>query len=141
MRYCVTLAPDVQFHQFATLVALQGGADNLFPAFTVITKAAESSARPSTMLPATAAKWLGPTSTVCTSASNQLVSQRHSSRAEVAARCHCVRNVLGFLGIRPAAKRSRQLQSIISSAADSKTALDGELTIRVASRSLYAVKI
>ena len=107
------------------------GAIDLFPA-TVATKAADFSARPSAMLPATAAKWSGPTSSV---ACNQLVSQpqAHRSRAQVAARCYCERNVLGLLGVRPAAKTSRQLQSVIRAAAESKTALDSEFPIRVAS--------
>ncbi|DBA76796.1 TPA: hypothetical protein ACH3X2_008819 [Trebouxia sp. C0005] len=53
-------------------------------------KAAELSARPSTMLPASAAKRSGPTTPICTSAYNQLVSQcqGHSSRAQVATRHH-----------------------------------------------------
>ncbi|DBB16553.1 TPA: hypothetical protein ACH3X3_014815 [Trebouxia sp. C0006] len=92
------------------------------------------------MLPATAAKWSGPTSPVCTSACNQLVSQRqrHRSRAEVAALCHCERNILGWLGVRPAAKTSRKLQSVISAAADSKAALDSA-SRSIPLRSLYPV--
>ena len=109
------------------------GAVDLSPAFAVATKAVELSARPSTMLPATAAKWSGPTSPICTSACSQLGSQRqgHRSRAQVTSLCHCERKVLGLLGVRPAAKTSRQLQSVISAAADSKTALDSEFPIRI----------
>ncbi len=114
--------------QFTILQLASCGAIDLSPAFTVATKSAELPASPSTMLPATAARWSGPTPPVC----NQLVSQRqgHTSGAQVAGRCHCERNVLGFFGVRPTAKTSRQLQSVISAAADSKTALDSEFPIR-----------
>ncbi|KAA6429869.1 MAG: hypothetical protein FRX49_00301 [Trebouxia sp. A1-2] len=66
----------------------------------VAMKAAELSARPSTMLPASAAKRSGPTTPICTSAYNQLVSQcqGHSSRAQVATRHHATYNaiLIGF---------------------------------------------
>ncbi|KAL0026450.1 hypothetical protein WJX79_010832 [Trebouxia sp. C0005] len=45
---------------------------------------------------------------------------------------------LGLLGVRPAAKTSRQLQSVISAAADSKTTLDSA-SRSVPLRSLYSV--
>ncbi len=115
------------------------GAIDLSPAFTVAAKAAELPARLSTMLPVTAAKWSGPAPPVC----NQLVSQcqGHRSWAQVAGRCHCERIVLGVLGVRPAAKTSRQLQSVTSAAADSKTALDSEFPIRFPSTKFASLSV